>query len=66
MRQQSPTYKNNYKLNGKKYKSSNRKLSRGGSISSKGAESDPEIVYRVDIGDRKDPRPNILDKEMQT
>ena len=52
MKQQSPPYKKNYKLNSKKYKNSNRKLSKGGSISSRGAESDPEIVYRVDLGDR--------------
>ena len=34
-------------------------------MSSRGAESDPEIVYRVDVGDRQDSRPNVLDKEMQ-
>ena len=56
---------NTYKLNGKKYKGSRRKLSRGGSMSSRGNESDPEKYYRVDIGDRQDSRHNVLDKEMQ-
>ena len=34
-------------------------------MSSRGNESDPELIYRVDIGERQDSRHNVLDKEMQ-